>query len=337
MNHSPSPRALLDDLRNTWFAPAGGPTGGAPRIGMEAEAIVVDRQTRRPFPIEPGLTASATAPVLHALAAKHRWHVRQSPKSQTPEFTLPDGGRLSFEPGGQIEYSSAPRRSASEVLRSARQTFRLVGDALEREGAALLFTGIDPANAVEDTTLQLRGERYLHMDRHFWRAGPFGARMMRQSASVQVSLDWGEPAERPRRWRLLNALAPFLAAIFANSPVYEHAPTGHRSFRRLVWDRLDPLRTGVRDCGGDPIGSYFAFALGAPAILLPNGERPAAPFSRWVDTGCVTLADWHAHLSTLFPEVRPRGYLEVRTVDALPPEWFAAPLALRLHKPLGEG
>lgn len=327
---TPSPGALLDDLRNTCFSPAGGPAAGVARVGMEVEAIVVDADTRRPFPLEPGLSPRATLQVLRGLAPLHGWLVRQAPDGGAPDICLPDGARITFEPGGQMEYSSAPQRSASAVLRAAREVFALIGNSLEPAGAELLFAGIDPINAVDDAPLQLRSERYLRMDRHFRRIGSHGARMMRQTASLQFTFDWGEELERGRRWTLANALAPYLAAIFANSPCYGGKPTGHRSFRRVVWDTLDPLRTGMRDTGDGAEAAYLQFALGAPAILMPGGDRPCAPFAQWLETGCVAMSDWHAHLSTLFPEVRPRGYLEVRTADSLPPEWFAAPMVLLL-------
>lgn len=325
-----SPGILLDDLRSTCFSPIDLPAGGAPQIGMEAEAIVVDAATRRPFPLEPTLSPRATVPAVQRLAEIYGWEPRPTASAGVPEFRLPDGGRITFEPGGQIEYSSAPRGSASEVLSSTRDVFTLLGRALKEVGGDLVFAGLDPVNEIEDTALQLRGERYVRMDRHFWRSGPFGARMMRQSASLQFALDWGPPAGRAARWALLNALVPYLAAIFANAPHYAGRATGHHSYRRVVWDTLDPLRTGMRDAGPQAEGEYLAFALAAPAILIPGGERPCAPFGRWLETGCVTMEDWHTHLSTLFPEVRPRGYLEVRTVDALPPEWYAAPMALLL-------
>jgi glutamate--cysteine ligase len=328
--HAPSRRDLLDDLRSTCFAPSGGPAGGAPRIGVELEALVLDASSHRPFPLEAGLTPRATAPALRRLAASHGWQVSASSKSGDPEFRLPDGARITFEPGGQLEYSSAPHRSASEVLKKVREVFSHISAALEPEGAELMFVGIDPFNSVEDTTLQLRGERYARMDRHFWRLGSDGARMMRQSASAHISLDWGELPGRNDRWRLLNALVPYLTAIFANSGSYERKATGWKSFRRAVWMATDSERTGLRYGGGDAAESYLAFALNAPAILLPAGENPCVPFARWLSTGCLTMADWHAHLSTLFPEVRPRGYLEVRSIDSLSPSQLAAPVAFLL-------
>jgi glutamate--cysteine ligase len=150
--------------------------------------------------------------------------------------------------------------------------------------------------------------------------------MMLQTASIQISLDWGP---RPAfQWRVLNALTPLLVAIFANSPWYGGANTGQASFRAGVWRRLDPARTGLLAGSSDPAAEYLAFALGAPAILLPDRDGEPRPFRESLERGQVTQQHWAAHLSTLFPEVRPRGHIEVRSVDALPPQWYGAPVAL---------
>jgi glutamate--cysteine ligase len=150
--------------------------------------------------------------------------------------------------------------------------------------------------------------------------------MMRQTAALQVSVDFGpQPLET---WRLLNAAAPVLLAVFANSPVYEGRCTGHRSFRANVWRELDGGRTGLMPCAGDDVGEYLSFALSAPAILLGPGDGCWPSFAEWNARGQATLQDWHTHLTTLFPEVRPKGFAEVRSLDAVPPEWYAAPLVL---------
>jgi glutamate--cysteine ligase len=147
--------------------------------------------------------------------------------------------------------------------------------------------------------------------------------MMRQTASIQICLDAGD--QPLARWRLLNALAPYVVAMFANSPMAEGEPTGYQSTRRRIWGALDPSRTGIFPGDGDPVRQYADFACGASAILLGSEQPPFASFIDWVSRGG-TLDDWHAHLTTLFPEVRPRGYFEVRGCDALPPEWYVAPL-----------
>jgi glutamate--cysteine ligase len=140
---------------------------------------------------------------------------------------------------------------------------------------------------------------------------------MRQTAAYQVSLDRG--GDPVAEWRLLNALAPYAVATFANSPRYAGADTGHQSYRAHTWRTLDPSRTGVFGGRGDPAAEYVAFALRARAILDPSH----APF------GELALGDaaWETHLTTLFPEVRPRGTFEVRSIDAIEPAWYVAPLA----------
>jgi glutamate--cysteine ligase len=199
--------------------------------------------------------------------------------------------------------------------------------ALREEGVELHSVGIDPVNSLEDVPLQLGGARYTRMATYFARRGTAGGRMMRQTAAFQLNLDFGR--EPVLRWRVLNAAAPYLLAIFANSPVYAGRPTGHASFRAACWRALDPLRTGLLPCTGDAVQEYLGFALAAPAMLLgpPDGAEPP-PFGEWRVHGTVTPHDWREHLSTLFPEVRPKGYLELRSLDAVAPEWWAAPVAL---------
>jgi glutamate--cysteine ligase len=233
---------------------------------------------------------------------------------------------LSFEPGGQLEYSSPPERSASGLIDRLRAVVPPLRAAAAAEGITLLTAGIDPRNPVEEVPLQLPSERYLRMAEHFARIGPWGARMMRQTAAFQLSLDFDD---EPRdRWRLLNALAPFLTAIFANSAIYEGRYTGHQSFRAHCWRGLDPRRTGLPYDRWRPVGAYLDFALDAPAILFPTVGGDCLPFGEWLARANPTHAEWDTHLSTLFPEVRPRGHLELRSIDAVDSAWYPAPVAL---------
>jgi glutamate--cysteine ligase len=150
--------------------------------------------------------------------------------------------------------------------------------------------------------------------------------MMRQTAAFQVALDLDD--EPWLRWQVLNAATPYLVAMFANSAVYAGEETGCRSARAAVWRALDPARTGLPWSTELPVGRYLDFALDAPALLLPtvHGEHPT--FGEWLGSADLTMHDWHEHLSTLFPEVRPRGHFELRSADAVPPQWYAAPIAL---------
>ena len=312
--------ALADDLRQRIF-PSPSAVGHVPRIGAEVEVIPIDVTTRRPIPLEG--SGRTTLSILQEAGAAAGWRARRSAKANVPEIELPDGGRITFEPGGQIEISSAPNVSLTALVAELRATVGTIA-AAAAPNVELLSRGIDPLTPVDEVQPQLDADRYRRMLRHFDRIGPSGARMMRQTASFQVCVDGGEaPA---LTWRVLNALAPFMVAVFASSPRYSGVDTGHRSFRRYVWGTLDPGRTGLLGIQGDPVTEYLEFALDAPAFLLPDVDGRAAPFNYWLERGMCSAADWCAHLTTLFPEVRPRGYFELRSADAVEPEWYAAPL-----------
>jgi glutamate--cysteine ligase len=141
---------------------------------------------------------------------------------------------------------------------------------------------------------------------------------------VHVNVDPVAPT--PTSWRVANAMAPVLVAAFANSPRYGGKLTGARSWRAEQWRRLDPRRTGVFAPSGEPVREYLQFALDAPAFLLDDPEE-ARPFREWLTAG-VSLEAFDRHLTTLFPEVRPRGYLELRSFDALPLRYLPAATVL---------
>jgi glutamate--cysteine ligase len=325
--------ALAADLRDNAFG-ARRRSVRPPSIGAEVELIPVDADTRAQLPICAPDGGRSTLPFLHAFAARAGWKETASVYGM-PNWLLPDGGTITFEPGGQIELSAPPFRSATALLQSLRAVVPpLVREARE-EGIELLSVGIEPLGAVDDVPLQLPGERYVRLTRFMEDQGTGGTRMMRQTAAFQCNLDWGDDA--PARWRFLNALAPYTVAVFANSPVYRGEPTGERSFRARVWRELAGGRTGIFAAAADPVPEYLRFALDAPAILLPFAAHEWLPFGEWNERGRVTEEHWKSHLTTLFPDVRPKGFVEVRGADAVAPEWYAAPLVffagLTYHAP----
>jgi glutamate--cysteine ligase len=311
---------LLADLRTHAFAL--GRTPGPPRIGAEVELIPVSADTGAQVPVasEEGLS---TLPLLRRFGARHGWTEQPSPYG-VPQWSLPDGGVISYEPGGQIELSAPAFPTGTALIRALRATVLPLTAAARDEGIDLLSVGVEPRNGLEDVDLQLPGTRYVRLT-HFLRSiGTGGERMMRQTAAMQVSVDFG--AEPLLAWRVLNAMAPYVTAIFASSPLYRGEPAGHRSYRARIWRELDGGRTGLFACE-NPVGEYLDFALAAPAILLGDGSRWRS-LAEWNAEGCVGSDEWRAHLTTLFPEVRPKGFAEMRAADAVAPEWYAAPLVL---------
>jgi dimethylhistidine N-methyltransferase/glutamate--cysteine ligase len=320
--HSRRLAVLRDDLRVNAFALDAGELPSSPGlIGAEVELLAFGRDGRA-CPIEgPG----GSRAFLRGYGVPLGWVEETSPKG-TPRFRLPGRGTISFEPGGQLEFSTVPAWSAHDLLENLRAVVPPLIAAGEAAGVELVELGIDPVNRVESAPLQLEAERYTRMARYFAGIGPAGARMMRQTAAFHVNLDFG--GENMLRWRVLNSAAPCLTAIFANSRRYGGEATGHASNRALAWRDLDPGRTGILPAGPVAEDEYLDFALGARAMLFDPEDGGYLPFVEHWSARDVSLDDWHQHLSTLFPEIRPRGYLEVRCIDAVPAAWYAAPLVL---------
>lgn len=296
------------------FEPSRRPVAGTGSVGVELELI--PRSDAAPLPDE-----------------ADRALERLTGVAKTP-------GRFTFEPGGQLEYSTPAHRTLAALdvdVASALDPLRVAARA---QGIELDAVGLAPRFSPKDVGLRRPTPRYVAMDRYFARLGPWGPWMMRCTASLQVNLDLGRAATGAGRWRLANLLSPVLVAAFANSAADLSDGTTLVSGRAWIWSRLDPGRTGA--VGGSaamipPWTEYLAFALGAP-VMFDADTRPvrradgSVPrFSQWwadFGTDAPTFADWRTHVGTLFPDVRPRGWLEVRSVDVPARDWWSVPPAL---------
>jgi Gamma-glutamylcysteine synthetase len=291
-------------------------------IGAELELIPVVRETKLPVPMDAITGPSLTALVRRA-AERNGWSEEIS-AAGPPVWNLDGGGRISFEPGGQIEISSEPHRSCSELIVSLQKTARELMGSAEQDGVELLPVGVDPYNEISRVPLLLGGDRYVRMTRYLEARSEFGIRMMRQTAALQISVEHGpRPLER---WALLNALAPYLIAIFANSSRYAGSDTGHASYRAHLWRELDRTRTGIPLDGTDAIRGYAEFALDAGAIRAENGTGAFHSFRSLLHDPALAMDDWRFHLSTLFPEIRPKQYFEIRSPDVIAADDLPAPL-----------
>ncbi|HEX6408040.1 MAG TPA: glutamate-cysteine ligase family protein [Gemmatimonadales bacterium] len=315
---------LTEDLARVAFAGAAGDSPRLQRIGAEVELIPIEALTGRRCSIEDEGKTS-TLPLLRRFGGRVGWREGTTAKG-TPCFAVPGGGAVTFEPGGQLEYSSPACFTGSSLLANLRSIIFPLQDAAAGEGIELLAGGIDPFNSIDHAPLLIRAKRYQLMADYFATIGPAGAQMMRQTASFQVNLDF--PDQPWLAWRVLNAMAPFVSAILANSPLYQRRPAGFQSSRAAVWRAVDPQRTGIAYDRANPIEAYCRFALDAPVMLFPMVNGRYRTCAEWLETADLSQEDWHEHLSTLFPEVRPRGHLELRSADTVPPQWFAVPIAL---------
>jgi glutamate--cysteine ligase len=296
------------------------------RVGVEIEMLALLAENGWPCPLEtPNHGGPSTLGFLRQYGAAHQWRELRSSKG-SPFFELPNGSTLTFEPGGQLELCTPARSSVSALLRETCSTLTALRTAAANGGIELLSVGIDPENGIERIPLQLHSARYVEMTRYFDSIGPSGVKMMRQTAATQVSVDPGAMPEE--RWRLLCDLAPYLTAIFANSSRYAGGESGYQSYRARCWRLLDPSRTGVPQPAIPATEAYTRFALDAVDMTRTTEAGEYRPFADWAADGSWSEADWANHLTTLFPEVRPRGHLEVRCIDALKPEMLGAAVVL---------
>lgn len=318
-----------------------GPVG---QVGIETEWFVID--PRQPqLRIAPERTRSALG-----LAA---------PPEDGPLMVpvLPAGSRVTFEPGGQLELSGPPLPLA-DALRATADDLVDVRARLAGHGLVLAGLGADPLR--EPRRLLTEG-RYAAMESYFASGGfPAGAVMMCSTAALQVNLDAGPAAGWAQRWWLAHALGPVLVAMFAASPVLAGRHTGQASTRQAVWAAIDPSRTApVRPAGAGPAevpADQWARYLADARLMLihePDGRpgsgsnaagtaaggsrhravRDGSTFADWAagrgeaaaDGRRPTVDDLAYHATTVFPVVRPRGWLELRYLDAQPPwSWLLA-------------
>ena len=234
---------------------------------------------------------------------------------------LPHGGNVTVEPGGQVEVVTTPADPWWACLDALRVDGAHVRDALARAGIGTLSAGTDPFREPART---LSKPRYEAMERYFDEWRPAGRIMMTSSASIQINVDNGDADTMVRRWALAHHIGPPLGAAFACSP-----SRTHRSSRLAAWDAIDPSRTRPVLASGDVADDWAAYVLDARVMLLHESDDRCAPvttpitFGEWIESGLddrrPTELDLTYHCTTLFPPVRPRGWLELRWLDSLPP------------------
>ncbi|MCM6777188.1 ergothioneine biosynthesis glutamate--cysteine ligase EgtA [Nocardia sp. CDC159] len=300
-------------------------------IGAELEWLTAQDEPSAPGS-RPGL-----APLADALGP----YAPRSIAPDSPALPLPGGSRVTIEPGGQVELSSAPFGDAAELCERLRADARQLERLLRSRSIAIRSAAAD-ADRRAERLLQL--PRYRAMEHAFAGIGPFGKLMMCNTAATQVSVDAGaDPAEIAARWTALYTVGPALLAAFACSPRLHGAPVGAWASQRMrAWLRLDNARTRppVRHWA-DPIADYARWVLDVPLLCVRRAEDavadwaapPGATFADWL---CGALddevgrrpdaADLDYHLTTVFPPVRAAGHLEVRYLDAQPGDGWTAPI-----------
>ena len=316
------------------------------RLGTEHEKFGFTTEDLRPLPYagQRGIQA-----ILNALAEKYGW-------TRIEENGLPialldaTGASITLEPGGQLELSGALLDNLHDTCHEVYTHLKQVKSVCEPLGIAFLGMGFNPKWRRADMEWMPKA-RYRIMREYMSKVGTLGQDMMSRTCTVQVNLDFASEADMVQKFRVSLALQPIATALFANSPFTEGQPNGYLSYRSHIWEDTDPDRTGMLPFvfeDGMGFERYVEYMLDVPMYFVYRdgnyidaagqsfrdflaARLPALPGVR------PTFKDWEDHLTTAFPEVRLKRFLEMRGADggpwgrlcALPAFW----VGLLYHRP----
>jgi glutamate--cysteine ligase len=334
------------DALVAWFEAGCKPTGPF-RIGTEHEKIPFYRADLAPVPYE---GESGIRALLEGMSAKLGWERISDGGDLIGLHDEHGGAAISLEPGGQFELSGAPFETAHETALELERHLadcRTIADPL---GIGFLSIGMSPKWTLAETP-SMPKSRYGIMKRYMPKVGTRGLDMMFRTSTVQANLDYRDEKDMVAKLRVGLALQPAITALFANSPFTDGKLNGFLSARSEIWRHTDDARTGMLPFVFEPgmgFERYVDYALDVPLYFLKRGSTyldvaggsfrdllagrlAAAPGER------ATMADWENHLSTLFPEVRLKRYLEMRGADVGPSERIIALSALMIGLYYGAG
>jgi glutamate--cysteine ligase len=323
---SPSPPVGSRDDLVAWIA-AGCKSPASWRIGTEHEKFLFHVDTLTPVPYSGPRGVRA---LMQSLIDRFGWLPIMEGENiialKRPEGE--GGGTVSLEPGGQFELSGDPLKSVHEVGAETHTHLTQCLNVGSPLGIGFLGVGFSP-NWTLDETPRMPKQRYGVMTRYMPQVGSHGLDMMYRTCTIQVNLDFADEADMVKKFRVSLALQPIATAIFACSPFTEGKPNGFLSLRSEVWRDTDKRRTGMLPFvfeDGMGFERYADYALDVPMYFVYRDGRyidvAGASFRDFLAGKLAqmpgeqpTLDDWSDHLTTLFPEVRMKRFLEMRGAD----------------------
>lgn len=310
------------------------------RIGTEHEKFPFLKDTLGPVPYAGSRSIRA---LLEGLRDAYGWQGVYEGEHIIALSNPHSLANISLEPGGQFELSGAPLETVGETCIEITEHLKQVREIGDKLGIGFLGLGASPVWMRDDTPIMPKG-RYNIMAPYMDKVGTMGRDMMFRTCTVQVNLDYADEADMVKKLRTSIALQPLATALFANSPFLEGKPNGYQSFRSHVWTDTDNARAGMTPFvfeDGMSIERYVEFALDVPMYFVMRdgkylnaagesfrkfleGKLPQLPGEK------PNMRDWADHLTTIFPEVRLKKYLEMRGADsglqdklcALPALWI---------------
>jgi glutamate--cysteine ligase len=322
-----------------WIA-AGEKPKSAFRVGTEHEKTPYTLRDRRPVPYEGERGIRA---LLEGMQTATGWQPIMEQDAVIGLFDADGGGAISLEPGGQFELSGAPVETIHQTHAELALHLAHAHAVAAPLGIGFLGLGMTPDWSRAEIPSMPKG-RYRIMSNYMPKVGRLGLDMMYRTCTVQTNLDFASEADMVKKLRVSIALQPVGTALFANSPFTEGKPNGFLTFRSEIWRDTDAARSGMLPWAfEDGMGyeRYVDYALDVPMYFIKRGERyldvagssfrdlfagrhAAVPGER------ATLSDWANHLSTIFPEVRLKRYLEMRGSDSGAEDRLSALSAFRV-------
>ena len=299
------------------------------RIGTEHEKFGFEYESLTPIPYEGDNGIRA---ILEGMERLLGWERIEDHGNIIGLLDPVGGGAISIEPGGQFELSGAPVENLHQTCQETNCHLAQVREVAEPLGVRFLGMGMAPTWS-HDQMPKMPKSRYKIMTDYMPTVGKYGLDMMYRTSTIQVNLDFSSEADMRQKMRVGLALQPIATAIFANSPFTEGKFNGFKSFRGEIWRDLDPDRTGLlpfvfeENFGYE---QYVDWALDVPMYFFKRGEvyhrATDITFRQFMDgamenkvtDGTANIGDWNNHLSSLFPEVRLKSFIEMRGADGGP-------------------
>ena len=306
-----------------WFA--AGCKSGPLRLGTEHEKFPFYAGDLTPVPYDGPAGIGA---LLEGLRQRTGWEPIIENGKSIGLFDETGGGAISLEPGGQFELSGAPLLSLHETAAELDRHLADTNAVAAPLGMRFLGIGMSPKWTRAETPVMPKS-RYRIMSNYMPKVGQYGLDMMFRTSTVQVNLDFSSEADMVKKLRVSLALQPIATALFANSPFTEGKLNGLKSFRSEIWRDTDNARAGMLPFAFDEgfgFEQYVDYALDVPMYFIKRGETyhdvTGASFRSLLAGNfapmpgeIATQSDWVNHLSTIFPEVRLKRYLEMRGAD----------------------
>ena len=315
------------DALVAWFAEGVKPKAEF-RIGTEHEKFPFTVEGHRPIPYEGRRSIRS---LLEGMQHLLGWEPILEDGNIIGMFDVTGGGAISLEPGGQFELSGAPVETVHHTCSELMAHLAQLREVARPLGIGFLGLGMTPDWTRADIPTMPKG-RYRIMTAYMPTVGKYGLDMMYRTCTVQTNLDFSSEADMVKKLRVSLALQPVATALFANSPFTEGKPNGFLSFRSEIWRDTDNARAGMLPWAFEPgmgFERWVDYALDVPMYFVKRGDKyidVAGKSFRDLLAGKLdalpgeraTISDWANHISTIFPEVRLKRYLEMRGADSGP-------------------